>query len=150
MRKQAVEQPDVCPRRNGQVQVRDLAGGGAARIDYDDLELRTPLLLVCDSLEQYRMAPGSVGADQDDQVREVQILIAGRNDIFPKGALVSRDRRSHAQPRIRVDVGAADVALHQLVGDVVVLGEKLSGDVKGNRIRTMLGDDSGKALADCL
>ena len=58
------------------------------------------------------------------------------------------DRRGHAEPRIGVDVGRADEALHQLVGDVIVLGQQLAGDVEGDRIRTVLGDCLGEFLGD--
>ena len=50
------------------------------------------------------------------------------------------DRRGHAQTRIGVDIGRADEALHQLVGDVIVLGQQLAGEIEGDRIRAVLRD----------
>ena len=38
--------------------------------------------------------------------------------------------------------------LHQLVGDVVIFGEELSGDVEGDRIRAVLGDCPGEFAGD--
>ena len=79
------------------------------------------------------MAPGGVGADQHDQIGLLEILVAAGHDVLAEGADVPGDRRGHAQPRIGVDIGGADEALHQLVGDVVVLGQQLAGDVEGDR-----------------
>jgi hypothetical protein len=47
--------------------------------------------------------------------------------------------------RIGIDVAAADEALHQLVGDVIVFGQQLSGDVEGDAVRPVRGD--GRASA---
>ena len=67
--------------------------------------------------------------------------------VFAEGALVAGHRRGHAQTGIGVDVGAADAALHQLVGDVVVLGQQLSGDVEGDRVRPWRAITSAKPRA---
>ena len=42
-------------------------------------------------------------------------------------------------------LAAADVALHELVGDVVVLGQQLAGHVERHRVRAVLAD----AVAEC-
>ena len=55
----------------------------------------------------------------------------------PKARRVAGDRRRHAQPRIGVDIGRADKALHQLVGDVIILGEQLAGEIEGDRVRSV-------------
>jgi hypothetical protein len=54
----------------------------------------------------------------------------------------------HAQPRIGVDIGAADEALHQLVGDVIVLGQQLPGEIERDRVRARARDDALKPSAD--
>ncbi|MNR53681.1 hypothetical protein D3C85_1737320 [compost metagenome] len=51
-------------------------------------------------------------------------------------------RGGHAEARIGVDIRRTDEALHQLVGDVVIFGQQLTGDVEGNRVRPMLGDSA--------
>ena len=56
------------------------------------------------------------------------------------------DRRRHAQPRIGVDIGRADEALHQLVGDVVVLGEQLAREIERDRVRPVALDDALEAV----
>jgi hypothetical protein len=87
------------------------------------------------------MAPRGVGAHQHDHVGQFQVVVADRHQVFAESALVARHGGRHAQARVGVDVGAADIALHQLVGDVVVLGQQLAGDVQRHRIRAVFGDD---------
>ena len=60
------------------------------------------------------------------------------------------DRRGHAQPRIGVDVGRADEALHQLVGDVIVLGQQLAGEIERDRVGPVALDDAAKAVGDAV
>ena len=89
-------------------------------------------------------APGwhqaEIGADQHDEVGELEILVVAGHHVLAEGALVAGDRRRHAEPRIGVDVGGADEALHQLVGDVVVLGQQLARDVERDGVGPVLGD----------
>ena len=96
------------------------------------------------------MAPGGIGADQDQKIGGFEILIAARNGVAAERALVARHARRHAQPGIGVDVGGADEALGELVDDVIVLGQNLAGDIEGHRIRPMLADDSAKTVRDMI
>ena len=73
------------------------------------------------------MAPRRIRADEHDQIGFIEVLIDARDYVGAEGATMTCDRRSHAQPRIGVDVGRAEEAFHQLVGDVIVLGEQLAG-----------------------
>ena len=100
------------------------------------------------ALVQHRMAPRRVGADQHQEVGLVEIVIAARHGVGAEGAAVAGDRGSHAQPRIGIDIGAADEPLHQLVGDVIVFGEKLPGQIERHRVRTVALDDMGEAMRD--
>ena len=147
-REQAVEQSDVAVGRDRQMQVGDVRRHGAARIDQHDLHLRPRLPGRREALVEHRMAPGEVGADQHDEIGELEILVAARHRVGAEGAPVAGDRRGHAEARIGVDVGRADEALHQLVGDVVVLGQQLAGDVEGDRVRPVLGDRLGEGRGD--
>ena len=99
-------------------------------------------------LKQNRMAPGGIRADQHDQVRFVEILVAAGHRVGAEGALVAGNRGRHAQPRVGVDVGRADEALHQLVGDVVVLSEQLAGHIEGDRVRPVALDHPSEAVGD--
>ena len=120
---------------------------GAARIDHHDAG--TARLLVGEhALKQHGMAPRRVGADQHQKIGLIEILIAAGHGVSAEGAAVARDRRRHAQPRIGVDVAAADKALHQLVGDVVILGQQLPGEIERHRAGAVALDDVRKAMRD--
>ena len=93
------------------------------------------------------MAPGGVRTDQHDEIGELEVVVAHRHHVFAERALVAGDGRRHAQPRVGVDVGRADVALHELVGDVVVLGQQLAGDVERHGLRPVLVDDAAERVA---
>ena len=81
--------------------------------------------------------------DEHDEIGVIEIVVAHRHHVLAERALVPRDGRRHAQPRVRVDVRAADVALHELVGDVIVLGEQLPGDVERDRLGAVFVDAVG-------
>ncbi len=78
IREQPVEQPHIRAGAHRQVHRRDLARRRATRIDDDDLQLRPLLLRAHDALEQDRVAPRRVRADQHDEIRQLQILVAAR------------------------------------------------------------------------
>ena len=130
-----------------QVQVGALAGGGAARVDVDDAHAALGSRRL-DALIQHRMAPGRVGADQHHEVGQLQVVVALRHDVGAEGAAMPGDRRGHAQPRVGVDMRRADEALGQLVGDVVVLGQQLPGEVEGDDFRPVRCDDTRAAGRD--
>ncbi len=92
------------------------------------------------------MAPGGVRADEHQEVGLVQVLVAARHGVGAEGPAVRRHRGRHAEPRIGVDVGRADEALRQLVGDVVILGEQLAREVERHRIRSMRRDGALEPL----
>ena len=149
MHQQAAEQRGVHPGRDGKKEVGILRGGGAARIDHDDLG--AALALVPDhALEQHRMAPGGVRADQDEEVGGVEVLVAAGHGVGAEGAPVAGDRGGHAQPRVGVDISRADEALHQLVGDVIVLGQELAGEIERDRVGAVAIDDALKAGGDAI
>ena len=94
------------------------------------------------------MAPRRVGADQHQQIGLVEIFVAARHGVGAEGAAMAGDRGRHAQPRIGIDIGAADESLHQLVGDVIVLGQQLAGQIECDRARTVARDDVRRAMRD--
>ena len=100
------------------------------------------------ALQDDRMAPGRVRAHQHDEIGAIEVLVAHRDHVLAERALVAGNRRGHAQPRVRVDVRRADVALHELVGDVVVLGQQLAGDVERHRLGTVLVDAVAERVGD--
>src|SRR5690606_40378202 len=51
------------------------------------------------TLEEDRVTPRGVRADEDHQLGEVEILVAKGNEILAERTLVAGHRRGHAQPR---------------------------------------------------
>src|SRR5690606_16535621 len=143
MREEPVEEQHVGSRADGEMQVAVGRGGGASGLDDDDFRAsyasggKQPLM-------QDRMTPGEVGAGQHDQVGKLQILVDAGNDVFAEGALVARNGRGHAEPRIRVDIDRTYKTLHQLVGDVIVLRLQLPWNVEGDPITSVLPDRRAK------
>src|ERR1700730_15706790 len=64
----------------------------------------------------------------------VDVFVTRRWRVRSQGLLVSRDRRRHAQSRVGIDVVGADQALGQLVEYVVILGQKLTGDIESGAV----------------
>ena len=147
MRQQAIEQRHVRSGSQREVEVGARRRRRPARIDDDDARA-APFLCRDEPLEEHRVAPGEVRADEDDEIGLFEVGVGAGHHIGAKGAAVAGDGRGHAEARIGVDIGRADEALHQLVGDVVVLGEKLAGDIEGDRVRSMGGDGLGEAAGD--
>ncbi len=141
---QAVEQHHVGTAAQRQVQVGILAGGGATRVDHHQPGA-APGAGCPDALHQHRLAPRQVRAGQHDQVSLFQVGVIHRHHILAEGPQVPRHGRGHAQPRIGVDVGGADEAFGQLVGNVVVLGQQLAGDIQRHRVRPVAGNAGRQA-----
>src|SRR6266851_1894518 len=97
---------------------------------------------------EHGMAPSQIRAHQYDEVRQFQILVIRRHEVFAECSFMSRHRRRHAQPRIAVDVGRTDEPLHQLVGYIVVFGQELTRHIERHRIGTMLFYRTAEALCD--
>ena len=130
------------------MKVGDVGCYRPARVDEDDLQSGPPLLGRGEALVQHGMAPGEVGADEDHEVGSLEVLIGPGHRIGAEGATVAGDGGRHAQARIGVDVGRADEALHQLVRDVIVLGEELARDVEGDGVRPVLRDGLREGRGD--
>jgi hypothetical protein len=93
---QAVEQgPRRYPAGSPDAGRRCRRRHGAARVDDHDLHRRTGSLgggqqaLVDD-----RVAPGEVGADQHDQIGQLDVLVTARHRVGAKGAACGRRRRT--------------------------------------------------------
>ncbi len=144
---QAIEQKNIGAGARGKMQIGGGGGRGAARIDHDDARA-APFARGFEPLKQDRMAPGGIGADEHDEIRQFQIVIGAGHEIFAEGAAMPGDAGCHAEPRIRVDIGGAEKAFGELVDDVIILGQQLAGDIEGDRLRPVLGDRRLKAMCD--
>ena len=129
---QTVEQYRIRTWPQRQVKVRQFTGGGAAWINNNH---STPIPRAgLHTLVKHRMRPRGVTASQNQQVSQLQVLIATRNHVRPKGPFVSSHSRRHAKPGVGIYMRCANEPFGQLVGDVVVLGQQLARQVKGHRL----------------
>ena len=92
------------------------------------------------------MALRRVGADQDNEVGGVEIVVTTGRAIGAKAARIAGHRRTHAKPRVGIKIVAAQGTLHQLVGHVVVLGEELAGSVDGQPLRPLVRQGGPDAI----
>ena len=92
------------------------------------------------------MALGRVGADQQHQIGEIQIVVAAGRSIGAQAAAVAGDGRAHAQPRIGIKVVAAQGSLEQLVGNVIVLAQKLPGAIHRQGLRALASQGRADAF----
>ncbi len=83
------------------------------------------------------MAVGHVGADDEEQVGLVEVLIGTRRPVGAQRQLVAAAGAGHAQARIGFDMLGADEALGQLVGQVLRLQRHLARNIKGNGVGAM-------------
>ena len=131
------------------MQVGAFAGGGAARIDVDDAHAALgPRHL--DALVEDRVAPSRIRADQNHEIGKLQVVVALRHDVGAEGAAVAGDGRGHAQARVGIDVRRADEALGQLVGDIIVLGQQLAGEIESDGVGAMRPADALDARGDMI
>lgn len=144
--KEATEQDAVRTGPQGQVQIGGLAGGGGPGVHHHHPQVGIVLLRGHDAPVKHRMAPRGVGAHQHDEFRLLEVLVTAGHGVAAEGPAVAGHRGGHAQPRVGVDVGGAHEALHELVGDVVVLGEQLPRDVEGHGIGAMGINDAPETI----
>ena len=119
---------------------------GSAWIDDD--HPRAARLRRHHALMQHGVAPGGVRAREHEQIGAVEILVAAGHRIRAQRALVAGDGRGHAKARIGVDMRRADEALHQLVGDVIILGQQLPGQIEGDRVGSVRVKHAPQAVRD--
>jgi hypothetical protein len=143
----AVEQHHVGAGVDAQVQVGDLGGVGAARVDHDDLQRWVGAFGILDAPEQDGVRPGGVAAGDEQALRVVQVVVAGGGRVGAQRGFVAGHRAAHAQARVGVDVVGADQALGQLVEDVIVLGQQLAADIETHGVGAVLVDGRCEAPA---
>ncbi len=125
---QPVEQREIGAGPDLQEQRGLVGGGGAARIDHD--QLRAGLHAVHHAQEQDRMTVGHVRADHEEQVRVVEVLVRAGRPVGAERELVAAARARHAEARVRFDVGGAQIALGELVDEILRLDRHLARHVE--------------------
>ena len=92
---QPAEQHGVGARLQSEKQIGIFGGVSPARVDDD--HARAAALLVGDhALEQNRMAPRGIAADENGEIGRFDVLVAAWHDILTEGADMAGDRRCHA------------------------------------------------------
>ncbi len=144
---QSIEQGNIAVGCNCQMLIGNFAGSSPPRVDDDDFG--AALFACCrEALIKHRVAPGEVRANQHNEVGLFDVFVVAGHGISAERSLMAGDRGRHAQPRIAVDIGSADVSLHQLVGGVIVLGQQLPGNVESDTFWTVRGDSLAEAAGD--
>ena len=122
----AVEQHHVGARLQRQVQVGNFSGVGAARVAKDDLERGVGGFGVFNAPEQNWVGIGGVAAHNEQALRVVNVVVAGRWRVSAQRLLVAGHGAAHAQAGVGVDVVGADQSFGQFVENVVILGQQLA------------------------
>src|SRR5439155_18772078 len=99
---------------NGEVQVRRLSRGRAARVHDDDARAFATGALF-DSLPQHWMALGHVRAENKKTFRGLNVVVASWRPVRAESHFVGAGGAGHAEAGIGVDVVRADGALRQFV-----------------------------------
>lgn len=86
------------------------------------------------------MTPGGVRAGENDKIGLFEVLVAAGHNVCAEGPFVCGHGRRHAEPGIGIDIRRTDEAFHQLIGDVIVLGQKLTGNIERDSVRSVLSD----------
>ena len=94
------------------------------------------------------MAIGHVRADDEEQVGGVEVGVGPGWSVRAERLLVAGAGAGHAQPGVRLDVLGADVALGQLVRQVLGLDGHLPGHVQGDGVRAVVVHDRAQPRTD--
>ncbi len=145
---QTVEQGEVGAGLDLQEEVGLVRGGVAAGVD--DYQLGAGRLHpVHHAQEEDRVAVGHVGADDEERVRAVEVLVRAGRAVRAQRQLVAGSRGGHAQAGVRLDPVRPDEPLGQFVRQVLRLQGHLPGHVEGQRVGPVLVQDRPQAARDC-
>lgn len=137
---QAVEEGQIGARPDLQEQIGLVGGGVAPGVDHDELGAGG-LDAVHHPQEEDGMAVGHVGADDEEGVRPVEVLVRSGRSVGTERELVAAAGARHAQARIGFDLVRPQEALGQLVRQVLGLQGHLAGDVQRQRVGTVRVED---------
>jgi hypothetical protein len=99
-----VQQQQVGAGDHLQVDIAVLGRRRAARIHGDDPRLGTPTLAAEHALEDRGVALHRVRPHEEEAVRVIEVLVGAARLVLAERLHVAEGGRSHAQPRIAVDV----------------------------------------------
>ena len=87
-----MEQSDVGSRQNRQMQVSQITGIGAARVDDDDFHLRAAGFGLLQATKQHRMGVGHIAADDHHAIAGFQVFVAAGRCVGAEAAFVAHHR----------------------------------------------------------
>ena len=141
-----MEERDIGSGLDREMQIGRCGSRGRARIDDNDPDRRIARLRGFDAAIQNRMRPRGVRSGDEKTARVIDIVVARGRRIGAKRRLVTGDGARHAEPRIRVDVVGADESLGELVEDVIVLGQELTGNVERDAVGAVVANARREAI----
>ncbi len=145
---QAVQQGDVGPRLELQMQIGQPRQLGPARIDYDQRH-PAPMRLL-DARTDDRMGFGRIGPDDHDQPGMVEIFDRIGRRRRPQRLHHAGDGRAVADAGAVIDVIGADDTAHELAEEIIFFVRAAAGGNRRQRIRTMFRLDAGEFLRDAV
>jgi hypothetical protein len=110
-------------------------GRGPPRIDDDELGAAVRPTAALDALEQRRVTLERVGADDEEAIGVIDVLITTGRLVLAINLNVPACGGGHAKPRVAVHVVGADAGLEQLVSGVRFLDQQLAGAIERDRVR---------------
>ena len=138
LEEQGLQERDVGPRFDRQVEVGNLRRPCPPRIHHDHLHVVAATALPrLDAIEQDWVAGLDVRPEDEERVRLLDVRERSRGRVAPEGEVVGGDRAGHAEARVRVLVVGPDVALGELAEEVVVLRVELARAVEHDRVRAV-------------
>src|SRR5262249_48966857 len=144
----SIEQQQISAWNRCKMNVCELGSPRASRINDNQLAFFTGTPPLLHTLKERWMAFEGVGANDDDAVGVINILVAARRFVLAVNLRVAAGRRSHAQARIGVHVVGANAGFKEFVGGVGFFGEELSRTVEGYGIRSRSRDGFLELLRD--
>ena len=80
-----------------------------------------------DAVAEDRVVVGDVGADEQDDVGGLHVVVGAGRTVAAEGELVAGDGGGHAERGVAVVVAGAEAELHEFAEGVELLGEELAG-----------------------
>ncbi len=117
-----VDEREIRSRLHRQVHIGEHRGLRDARIG-DDQRLGGVRFK---PLPENRMVVGDVGADQQDDIRTLEVLVRAGRAIAAKRSLIAGHGRRHAQRGVAVVIARAETKLRELAERVELLGDELA------------------------
>ncbi len=99
---------------------------------------RAVALVALEALAEDGVVVGDVGADEQDDVGGLHVVVGAGRAIAAEGELVAGDGAGHAERGVAVVVAGAEAELHELAEGVELFGEELAGADDAERVVAVL------------